>query len=145
MNLFGVENMLKRTLTMGSHDWLVELSDSNMLEIRYVVKQEEAGPEWRSWEDREPIGTGVSLSQTYDDDVLPEGLASITVIHRLLGMVVGMINTHRIPFFYFNPSTGRKKRFYEQILPHFLEALDGNWHAQEVDGEWFYLTRDSLS
>jgi hypothetical protein len=116
-----------------------------MLEIQYEVNDEVSNPEWCTWDEWEPLSTEVSLSRAYEDDMLPGGLSPVTVIRRLMGMVVGMINTHRICFFYFNPSTDRKRRFYQQILPHFLAALEGNWQAQEVEGKWFYITRDAVS
>ncbi|MGM0587259.1 MAG: hypothetical protein ACQETE_02480 [Bacteroidota bacterium] len=134
--------MYERQLDIGEHSWIIQLSGDRSLEFRYLAEVvDEQKDQWYTRDELQELVAETFVESSYGDNILPDGIPPIIVVRRLMGMITSMIDRHQIGFFYFNPSTHRKKRFYRSILPHFLDTLNGKWSAQQMTGDWFYITR----
>jgi hypothetical protein len=132
--------MLQNKVHIDGYDWVISLDTRNQLSFYFekLETDEYAGLFWEGGDD--------SPSSYYigsvDDNVLPKNISPIKVIRRLISEIALLINRSKVHFFYFNPSTDRKSKFYINIFKSYLPLLNGNWTYQIIDGSWFYFTRE---
>lgn len=141
-NRWYPRSMHKVPLTIGEHTW--QLIISRQMEMGFykeVIEENDEDPlMWDDWDGEwSPYFTVPSIA----DNILPAELSAVTVMRKIIRRLIGMIHQYNINFFYFQPGTGRKARFFKYIFQRYLPELRGSWSWQVVDNYYYFTRTDS--
>jgi len=121
---------------IGDHTW--QLIITKRMEIGFykeVIEKNDIDPFWQSFDrDYEPYFTVPSIA----DNLLPPELSAVVVMRRIFERLIGMIHQYRLRFFYFQPGSGRKARFFLSVFRHYIPQLRGRWTYQMMENTYYF-------